>query len=149
MPEQENFNKEPTAMKIEILTKNVNDEKSVREYIKQKVHFAMDRIDSRIDQVTVRLEDETKDSAAFDGVCRIEIDMHPRGHIHISANGESTHDCILQAVRKMEHAVKHDIDRHRRSSKIRHQNGKQEFFDSLPTEIESVVEENPEANPDE
>lgn len=118
-------------MKIEIKTKNVKNESMVREYIERKVHFALDRIDSRIEKVVVRLEDETKDSKLFDGNCRIEIDLHPRGHLHVSAHGESTYDAVLQAVRKMEHAVKHDIDRNRRSSRIRHQNAKRATMESL------------------
>lgn len=118
-------------MKIEIITKHVTNEPMVRQYIERKVHFAMDRIDSRVDKVIVRLEDETKDSNKFDGVCRIEVEVHPRGHIHVSATGESTYDCILQAVRTMEHAVKHDIDRYRRSAKIRHQQTKRTFRESL------------------
>ncbi len=119
-------------MKIEIKTKHVKDETAVREYIETKVHFALDRIDARVDTVTVRLEDETKDSNKFDGICRIDVEVHPKGHIHVSSTGESTYDCILQAVRKMEHAIKHDIDRNRRSSKIRHQKAKKSFIESLP-----------------
>lgn len=118
-------------MKIEILTKNIKNQEMVREYIQRKVHFAMDRIGERIKSVFVRIEDQTKASPAFDGVCRIEVDLLPRGHVHVSATGESVFDCVLQAIRKMEHAVKHDIDRHRRSSKIRHQNTKREFVESL------------------
>ncbi len=111
-------------MKIEIKTKNVKSEIMVREYIERKVHFALDRINDRINRVTIRLEDETKDSALFDGSCRIEIELQPRGHVHVSAVGESTFDCVLKAIRKMEHAVKHDIDRHRTAAKIRHQKSK-------------------------
>lgn len=118
-------------MKIEIVTKNIKNEPMVREYIQRKVHFALDRIEARVRNVVVRIEDETRASPAFDGVCRIEVDLVPRGHVHVSANGESVFDCVLQAIRKMEHAVKHDIDRHRKSSKIRHQNAKRTFVESL------------------
>ena len=118
-------------MKIEIKTKNVKNESMVREYVERKVHFALDRIDARVEKVTVRLEDETKDSNKFDGSCRIEVEIHPRGHIHVSSIGESTYDCVLQAVRKMEHAVKHELDRSRTSARIRHQQAKRTFNDSL------------------
>ncbi|QEG20428.1 HPF/RaiA family ribosome-associated protein [Mariniblastus fucicola] len=111
-------------MKIEIKTKHIKNEHMVRPFIERKVHFALDRIDARIDKVTVRLEDETKDSNRFDGVCKIEVEVHPRGHIHVSSHGESTYDCVLQAIRKMEHAVKHELDRRQKSSRIRHQKAK-------------------------
>ncbi len=124
--------KEELNMKIEIKTKNVKNEPMVRGYIEKKVHFALDRTDARIDKVKVRLEDETKDSKRFDGSCRIEVEMRPRGHVHVSSSGDSAYDCVLQAVRKMEHAVKHDIDRHLRSAKIRHQKSKRTFIRSLP-----------------
>ena len=124
-------NLEPN-MKIDIKTKNVKNDLMVREYVEKKIHFSLDRIGARIDKVTVRLEDETKDSSCFDGVCRIEVEMDPRGYIHVSANGESTYDCVLQAIRKMENAVKHDIDRNRQSARIRHQKAKRTFIESLP-----------------
>lgn len=122
-------------MKIEILAKNVKNEEMVRSFIQRKVDFALDRVETRIKNVVVRIEDETKTSPAFDGICKIEVDMLPRGHVHVSATGESVFDCVLQAIRKMEHAVKHDIDRRRRSSKIRHSNSKREFVESLDKNI--------------
>ena len=118
-------------MKIEIITKHVKNEPMVREYIDRKVHFALDRIDARIDKVVVRLEDETKDSNRFDGNCGIEVELHPRGHVHVSATSESAYDSVSQAVRKMEHAVKHLLDRHRQSAKVRHQQGKREMIEGL------------------
>ena len=118
-------------MKIEIVTKNVKDESVVREYIQRKVHGALDRLDDRVRTVTVRLQDETRDSAAFDGLCSIEVDLEPKGHIHVSAHGDSAFDSVMQATQKMENAVKHDLDRHRQSSKARHQQAKRGFIDSL------------------
>lgn len=127
-------------VKVEIITKNVKNEDMIRKYIERKVHFALDRIEGRIDRLVVRLEDETKNSKLFDGNCRIEVDIHPRGHIHVSATGESTYGCVLQAIRKMETAVKHDIDRHRQSSRIRHQKAKRSVLESLNSEKPSVNE---------
>lgn len=124
-------------MKIEIKTKHVKNPEMVRQYIESKVHFALDRLDGRVDKVTVRLEDETKDCKKFDGLCRIEVEIHPRGHIHVSANGDSAYDCVLQAIRKMEHAVKHDIDRNRRSSRVRHQQAKRMMAD-IPVELDKL-----------
>lgn len=119
-------------MKIEIITKNIKNDSMVREYVQRKVHFALDRIDARVESVTVRLEDEKcKTDTVFDGVCRIDVEIAPKGHIHVSAKGESTFDCVLQATRKMEHAVKHDIDRHRRASRVRHQQAKRAVNQSL------------------
>ncbi len=125
-------------MKIEIKTKHIKNDSMARKFIQRKVHFALDRIDARVDAVTVRLEDEkAKTNAVFDGVCRIEVDLQPRGHIYVSSHGESAFDCVLQAVKKMEHAVKHDIDRHRRSSRIRHQQIKRAVNESL-TQLETM-----------
>ena len=119
-------------MKIEIVTKNIKNDSMVREFVQRKVHFALDRIDARVDSVTVRLEDEkAKTDAVFDGACRIEVELQPKGHIHVSSHGESAFDCVLQAVRKMEHAVKHDIDRHRTGARIRHQQAKRTVNKSL------------------
>lgn len=118
-------------MKVEIKTKNIENESMVREFVDRKVHFALDRIAARIDTVVVRLEDETKESPMFDGICRIEVNLVPSGHVHVSANGDSVFDCALVAIRKMEHAVKHDIDRHRTSARVRHEKSKRDILDSL------------------
>lgn len=124
-----------TTMKIEIKTKNIKNDEMVREFANRKVHFALDRIDARVESVVVRLEDEkAKTDAVFDGCCKIEVELHPRGHIHVSSNGASTFDSVLQAIRKMEHAVKHDIDRHRRSARVRHQQAKRTILEPLPTD---------------
>ena len=108
-------------MKIEILTSNVKNEGMVREFIHRKVGLTLERMGAQVENVKVRLEDESVDSQAFDGLCRIEVKLQPRGQIHVSASGQSPSDCVLQATRKMEHAVKHEIDRGRQSSRTRHQ----------------------------
>lgn len=119
-------------MKIEVKTKNVINDGPVREFIDRKVKIALERIESHVRSVTVRLEDEKgKNKSIFDGLCRIEVDLEPKGDVHVSAHGESAFDCVQQAIRKMEHAVKHDLDRHRKSSKIRHQQTKRKMNESL------------------
>lgn len=129
-------------MKIEIITKNIKNDSMVREYIESKVHFALGRIDARVSSITVRLEDQkSKTDSMFDGRCRIEVELDPRGHIHVSSRGESTFDCVLQAIRKMEHAVKHDIDRHRTSSRVRHQQAKRMVNESLALADQLLAEE--------
>lgn len=133
-------------MKIEILTRNVKNEHMVREFIDRKVNFALERLGVRVRSVMVRLEDETKDSGAFDGICRIEVELEPRGHLHVSSQGESASDCILQATRKMENAVKHEIERGRQSAQTRHQQNKRSFMQSLensPENDDSVASDAP------
>ena len=118
-------------MKIEIVTKNIDDDSMVREFIHRKVHFALDRFDSRINRVVVHLVDETARSSAFDGHCQIDAFINAGGQLHVSANGESEFDSVLQATRKIEHAVKHEFDKQRSSSRIRHQKTKRKFISSL------------------
>ena len=125
-------------MNIEIVTRHVNNEPMVREYIQQKVEFSTDRFAERIDHITIRLEDETQNSSGFAGLCRIDVILEPRGHIHVSARGELVFDCVNQAIRKMETAIKHDIDRHRHSAKVRHQKGKRNSVSLLAGEDDSM-----------
>ena len=118
-------------MKIEIVTKNIKNENMVREFIHRKVTFALDRMSTQIVSVTVRLEDEAWDSAAFEGLCRIDLELQPSGHLHVSSTGESSSDCVLQATRKMENAVEHERDRRIRSARTRHQKTKRSILESL------------------
>ena len=121
-------------MKVEIVTDNLDSDQMVREFIHRKVHFALDRVEARIDKVVVRLKDESRLSAAFDGQCQIDVTLRPKGHLHVSSKGSSPFDSVLQATRKMENAIKHDMDRQRHSSQIRHQDSKRKFIKSLEAE---------------
>ncbi len=127
-------------MKIEIVTKNVDNDSMVREFIQRKVHFALDRFDARIEKVVVNLKDETKNSHAFDGLCQIDAYMSPSGQLHVSAHGDSAFDSVLQATRKIENAIKHDIDRNRNSSRIRHQQSKRKFIEELDQEAQAALD---------
>ena len=118
-------------MIIEIVTRNLKNEKQVREFIEQKVHSALDKIDAEVSHVTIRLEDQSPNKDAFDGLCQIDVKLNPRRHVHVSAQSDSAFDSIVQAARKIEHAAKHDVDRHRNSSRIGHRQTKQKFFSSL------------------
>jgi hypothetical protein len=118
-------------MKIEIITKNLGNDQMVREFIERKVHFALDRINARVGHVVVKLEDASGSSGAFDGICQIDAWMQPSGQIHVSAPGDSAFDAVLQATRKIQQAVKQDIDRNRRSSQIRHQGSKRDYKAAL------------------
>lgn len=121
-------------MKIEVVTKHVENETVLREFIYRKVRFALERLDARVGRVVVRLEDETPGRAVFDGLCQIDLAVIPHGDLHVSARSDSAEDCVLQATRKMEHALKHDVERHRQSARARHLQGRQ-----VPLEPEPQV----------
>lgn len=113
-------------MNIEIETKNINNDKMVREFIYLKVHFALDRIESRVGKVTVRLEDEKiKHSNAFEGVCEINANLKAQGHVCVTAAGESPFDSVLQAIQRMEQVIEDDADRHRTTPLMRFQKPEQ------------------------
>lgn len=109
-------------MKIEIKTNRVKNESMVREFIDQKVQFSLARLQTRISKVTVRLEDEGHHPKRFAGLCKIEVEIMPKGHIHVSSHGDSAYDCVLQSIHKMEYAIKHMIEKELASTRIRHQN---------------------------
>ena len=118
-------------MHVEIVTKNVDKDGAIRKWIRKKMDVSMDRVRKRVAQITLRLEDGTRAAHGLDGVCRIDVDLRPRGHIHVSSSGESILDCAQQAIQKMEHAVKHEIDRNQSAANIRHRRTKREFIESL------------------
>ncbi len=136
-------------MNIEIVAKNIKNEAKVRDFIEEKVQLAVERIHARVGRIIVKLEDESKNSEAFAGKCQIDASILPTGTIHVSATSDTAFDTVLQATRKMEHAIKQDIDRHRRAARIRHQQSKQKFFSSLSDEefAESEIPEVPEVPP--
>ena len=129
-------------MKIEVVTRNVKRDRLVREFIRSRVGFSLKRFEHRVRQVTVRLKDEAVGSELFYGVCQIDVELHPKGRIHVSGNGESAFDSVLQTIRKMEHAITHDVDRHRQSSRIRHEKSKRRVLVSLEEASQPVGDVN-------
>ena len=113
-------------MKIEIVTNNSDSDSLVREYTQRTLTFALGQFGTRISRVVARLQRPSAELTAFDSLCSIEVELVPNGHLHVSADGESAFDSVLQAVHKMEQAVKQEIDRSQQSSRMRHQqaNGK-------------------------
>ena len=93
-------------MKIEIVTKNIENEAMVREFIHQKTQFAVERVGIHLARVRVRVEDETDSSESFEGLCQIDASLNPNGDIHVSADGESAVDSVLQAIQKMQKAIR-------------------------------------------
>ena len=108
-------------MNLEVVTKHITGEEAVRSYIASKVETAFDRFEHRIDSLTIRLSDESAGSNTFSGLCKIEALLIPRQHIHVDANGQSPFECIGNAIDKMVAALKHDFDRTRHSTNIRHE----------------------------
>ncbi len=116
-------------MKIEVKTKNVKKKKRIRTFIDRKIHAVLDRMDSRIKNVSVRLDDQSKTSSEFIGDCRIDVDLFNRRRVHVAAKGESVFECIMNAIRKVEQAVKHELDRSRSAANVRHQQNKRSFVE--------------------
>ncbi len=120
-------------MNIEVHTSGVKSDEKVRQFIDKKINATLDRFQGRIEQVIIKLEDESRGSKAFDGKCRIDARLSPNGNIHITAHGNSPEETVAQAVSKLEQAIVNEIDRHRSSSRIRHEKSKREFIASLET----------------
>ena len=108
-------------MRIDVTTKNIDDTKAVHEFVNRKVSNSVKRFTSEVGSVTVRVEDETRASGRFDGICTIDAALIPRGQLHVSAHGDGWHECIQLAVRKLENALRHDRNRKRNASNIRHE----------------------------
>ncbi|MFK7767886.1 MAG: HPF/RaiA family ribosome-associated protein [Mariniblastus sp.] len=116
-------------MKIEVKTKNVENKQRTQRFVENTVHSALERLASRIKQVSVRLDDDSKGNSEFIGSCRIDVSLFPRRRVHVAATGETIHECVVNAIRKMEQAVKHEIDRSRSASNVRHQQNKRRFVE--------------------
>ena len=108
-------------MRIDVKTKNVHDTNTIHDFVNQKLSNSIKRFASEVASIAVRVEDETRTSGRFDGICSMDATLTPGGTLHVSAHGDSWHDCILQAVRKLENALRHDRNRKRNANNIRHE----------------------------
>ena len=127
------------SVRIDIVTRNIRREKPIRGFIQQKLGFALEKVNSNIEQVNVRLEDQTRKSNAFDGRCTIDATLSPGGTIHVSAKAESAFECVVIAVRKLEQAIRNDLDRARKTSRGRQKKAQQAFLSELAASDDPVA----------
>lgn len=123
-------------MEVQIGVAGVDDRHAVEEYITRKLGSALDRFAERIESIDLRLEDQSRNSAAFDGLCRVDARLLPRGRVHAVATGSSPHETAATAIQKLAVLIRQEVETHRHSSQIRHQQVKRRPLRETETELD-------------
>ena len=105
-------------MRVHVFARNVALAPSLAEFIERRLQFALGRFASRVDDVTVRLEDLNGPRGGIDQQCRIEANVVPSAWKTAVAKGASIHAAVCQAVDKIARAVRKDLAR-RRTRRVR------------------------------
>jgi len=78
----------------------------------------LNRLAHRIDIVGVRIESEGT-SASTQARYQIDVNLKPHGHLHAVSTGQKFRDTISQTTKKMEHPIRHSIEREQDSIRSR------------------------------
>lgn len=70
-------------MRVTIHGRGVELDRSLREHVQRRLHFALSRFSTRIRQVAVRLADINGDRGGVDRSCRIMVYLAPSGVVVI------------------------------------------------------------------
>ena len=89
-------------VKIEIITRQIEDPGLLREFMHRKIQIAVDRSGTSVERATIRLEKYSFDPALWDGICTIYATVDNDRDIRTEASGFSALECVLQAVRQFE-----------------------------------------------
>lgn len=100
-------------MRIEIHTRGIRTQDDLHDFIERRVGFALDRMEKRIDQVVVRMKDVNGPRGGVDKVCKIEIDLRPRGRLVVEERDSDIHAAAAIAIERAARVVRRTLDRRR------------------------------------
>ena len=107
-------------MRIEIRGKDIELDKTMKDYIEHRLQSGLDRFSARIARVTVQILDINGPHGGPDKSCRIEIRLHPRGRIFVKDTDAHFHAAVDRAVDCAACAVGREIERVRMLSRTAH-----------------------------
>jgi ribosome-associated translation inhibitor RaiA len=107
-------------MRFEIRRRGVKVTKELRNYLKDRLQFALSRFGRHIDLIRVYLQDLNGPRGGMDKKCRIVVALPPRGRVVVSGADTGLHSAITETANRAGFAVRRHVKRrrtHRRLSR--------------------------------
>ena len=98
-------------MKVNIRSRNMDVAATLRAYVDRRLHFALDRFEERIAKVTVRFADANGVRGGVDKQCRMDVALHPTGHVMIEDVDANLRTAIDRVANRAGQAVPREIQR--------------------------------------
>lgn len=101
-------------MRLEIQGVNYGLNDDLKEHVERRLHFALGRLEARIDRVTVRFSDLNGPRGGIDKQCRITVNLIPRGVVRLEGTGDDPFALVDRAAKRVGRAVRRTLERRRR-----------------------------------
>ncbi|ACY15498.1 HPF/RaiA family ribosome-associated protein [Haliangium ochraceum] len=93
-------------MHIQIRTQKLEVSDGLRELVRRRLRFAMDRFGDRVQRVTVRLADLNGPRGGVDKHCRISVVTRSQGVVVVEGTDESLPAVVTRAIERAVRALK-------------------------------------------
>jgi len=100
-------------MRIQINSRGCELGEEQRHRIQRRIEFALGRFATRIQRVTVRLEDENGPRGGLDLACRVAVKLKPEGELHVLDRDEEERAVTDRALDRAARAVARYLERQR------------------------------------
>ncbi|MCP4195328.1 MAG: HPF/RaiA family ribosome-associated protein [Planctomycetaceae bacterium] len=87
-----------------------------KRFLKERLQFGLDRFESKIESVAVRVSDSDRNGAA---TCRIQLKLNASGKVQVNADGENQYLAATEAIQRLRKSLSRDNELRRRGRKIR------------------------------
>lgn len=102
------------VLQLRIIGRSGRVTESTREYIRRRVAYALARFESRIQSVTIRLDDLNGPKGGLDKHCRMMAKLQPSGHILAEVTDARVESAIARAADRLSRVLRTEIERLRR-----------------------------------
>lgn len=98
-------------MELEIHGKRVGHSAALEQHVKDRLQAALDRHESRIDRVVVRLDDVNGPKGGNDMRCRILVRLARGWQVLIEETCEDAYESVTHAVNRVKNTLARQLDK--------------------------------------
>ncbi len=100
-------------MNLDMHARGIDVSRKLKEYVSRRVASAFDRFADRIRRVHVRLEDVNGPRGGRDIVCKVRVQLHPRGSLLIAERRSDPFRAVAHAAQRAAHHASKRLARKR------------------------------------
>jgi putative sigma-54 modulation protein len=100
-------------MELRIRSRGVELDEAERSHIERRVWFGLGRLSPHVRRVTAHFVDINGPRGGADKSCRIEVTMHPSGHVFVDDTDADLHTVVDRTIGRAARSVLRAVERSR------------------------------------
>jgi len=108
-------------MKIDIHGTNLKPSPALADHVSRRLGFALDRLSHRVRRADVCVTDVSGPHGEPDRVCRVRIDLKPRGSVQVAERHADLYRAVDRASKRLKRLIAREVERRRSRTRVRQQ----------------------------